>query len=485
MRLRQSRFLSIPEIEDVFSVALAADADPALAAVTEIPKPAELSWRDWTIFLLHTAAEIEHALMVQYLYAAYSLGAAPFEGPSVPANAEELVNDPDHGWRAMIVEIAKQEMGHLMTVENLLHLIGGPLNFEREDMPFRSLLYPFPLQLEPLSKTSLAKYISAEQPADPQRPPEVMEEIHRRATGATGGMAINRVGVLYHTLVKIFDDPTRLPDDEMDWRTKTTYQASQNDWLGSDTMLIREIGGRAEAVTALQLIGEQGEGPDGAAAGHLPEPSHFDRFFEIYEAFPETDPNVGPVPWKPARAVPTNPNTLADPDPDPEIEAGRITEPTSRLWAQLFNVRYRLLLLDLAHFLHLPDPLKDPATGAVTPRGRLRQWALLEMRGTGVRGLRGLAVQLTSLPRRPGGGSDVAGAPFELPYTLALPAQERDRWRLHLTLLDGSAWLVQQLEQAGGPNELLTELKLLDSRARPVIGGQIPQLPPQPPGPPG
>jgi hypothetical protein len=52
-----------------------------------IEKPDELTWWDWTVFLLHTAAEIEHALMVQYLYAAYSLADAGHTGTDVPPNA--------------------------------------------------------------------------------------------------------------------------------------------------------------------------------------------------------------------------------------------------------------------------------------------------------------------------------------------------------------------------------------------------------------
>ena len=41
--------------------------------------PPEFSGRDYLGFLLYIDAEIEHGLMVQYLYAAYSLG-----GPQVP-----------------------------------------------------------------------------------------------------------------------------------------------------------------------------------------------------------------------------------------------------------------------------------------------------------------------------------------------------------------------------------------------------------------
>lgn len=49
-----------------------------------------LSPHDSAIFFLHIASEVEHALMVQYLYAAFSLG-----GKQVPEDKKELVNE----WR--------------------------------------------------------------------------------------------------------------------------------------------------------------------------------------------------------------------------------------------------------------------------------------------------------------------------------------------------------------------------------------------------
>ena len=102
-----------------------------------------MSPRDEAIFLLHTAAEIEHVLMVQYLYAAWSL---PRDGPAVVGR-----------WRRDILQIAREEMAHFASVQNLLRLIGGPLNFDREDFPFRTDFYPFPFRLEPLGRASLAR----------------------------------------------------------------------------------------------------------------------------------------------------------------------------------------------------------------------------------------------------------------------------------------------------------------------------------------
>ena len=81
MRSRVSRHLG-PALEE--SSAVRRKAPAARLAVraakveAEVPPP-EFNGRDYAIFLLHVAAEIEHSLMVQYLFAAYSLG-----GPNVP-----------------------------------------------------------------------------------------------------------------------------------------------------------------------------------------------------------------------------------------------------------------------------------------------------------------------------------------------------------------------------------------------------------------
>ena len=68
-----------------------------------------LRGRDEAIFLLHIAGEIEHSLMVQYLYAAYSLDAH-----QVPGNRHENAVT----WQHAILDIAREEMGHLITVQN-------------------------------------------------------------------------------------------------------------------------------------------------------------------------------------------------------------------------------------------------------------------------------------------------------------------------------------------------------------------------------
>ncbi len=182
--------------------------------------PRELTPRGYTILLLYVAAEIEHVLMVQYLYAAYSLG-----GPQVPAEERDRVAR----WREVILGIAKEEMGHLLTVQNLLRCLGGPLNLDREDYPWDSEYYPFPFRLEPLTRKSLAKYVYAESPGPDQWKGPEADEIKKLAEEETGGEPIHRVGELYTQLEMLFADHDALKD--ADFRGSTfPFQANWDEW---------------------------------------------------------------------------------------------------------------------------------------------------------------------------------------------------------------------------------------------------------------
>ncbi|MBR0882995.1 rubrerythrin [Bradyrhizobium japonicum] len=112
----------------------------------QIDKSRELSWYEHLLVLLQMGASIEHALMVQYLYAAYSL--------------RDDVQQARY-WREILLLIAREEMGHLLTVQNILALLGGPINIDREDYPFHTPFQAFPFQLERLTHGSLACYCYA------------------------------------------------------------------------------------------------------------------------------------------------------------------------------------------------------------------------------------------------------------------------------------------------------------------------------------
>src|SRR5262249_6557100 len=140
----------------------AAALAPAQATVVaiDLPDPAGFPTPAEKVqFLLHAAAEVEHALLVQYLYAGYSLKkSGDVTDPQQKAALDQ--------WPKALRGIAREEMGHLMTVQNLLLLTRQPLHFERQAFPQPANLYPFKMQLEPLTQRSLAKYVIAESPFD-------------------------------------------------------------------------------------------------------------------------------------------------------------------------------------------------------------------------------------------------------------------------------------------------------------------------------
>jgi Ferritin-like len=192
---RMRTFVTAPH--GAIELALAAEAPSTVQVEIKLPDLAEYPTpRSKAKILLESAAEVEHALMVQYLYAAYSLKASDEVDP---ANADVLDETIESSWPQTLRAIAREEMGHFMTVQNLLMLLGLDPNFEREDSPFREDLYPFRLKLQPLTQASLAKYVVAEAPGDAEGIREIMD-IAEDKTGST----INRVGILYGLLGAVF-----------------------------------------------------------------------------------------------------------------------------------------------------------------------------------------------------------------------------------------------------------------------------------------
>ena len=76
--------------------------------------PFVIEHREALMYMLCQAAELEHGLMCQYLFAASSLKQRADEG----LTPEEL--DAVTRWRRMITHVATQEMLHLALVQNVL-----------------------------------------------------------------------------------------------------------------------------------------------------------------------------------------------------------------------------------------------------------------------------------------------------------------------------------------------------------------------------
>jgi rubrerythrin len=414
--------------------------------------------RDQAALLLSVAAEIEHALMVQYLYAAYSIRTD---------QEDHAARGTAIGIAGRILQIAREEMGHLITVQNLLHLIGAPPRFERQHSPFESELYPFRFKLEALSSGVLAKYITAEGPA--KRPEEMddatwarVQSIAAEARAANDGRPIRHVGAIYAALISLFEDPARGIQNDDFFTASAPLQAAYDDWgynpggalddtrqVLVSTFISQDLAElRRGAVEALRTISEQGEG-----FGLAPD-SHFERFLEIYDDFNR----IGSVVVLP---VSTNPSVLR-PEPNKaweemdlieavtiaQAEAGYIATRRTRRWAHLLNLEYRLLLETLAHYLRLPGEryiAGGDRLGDRTPRGYLLLWAFDAMRH-----IKKIAGKLVRLPLTEDPDDHrMAGPPFQLPYSLVLPDDERARWRTHLDVIRASRTVLEELRAAG------------------------------------
>jgi Ferritin-like len=388
--------------------------------------------REQAIRLLWIGAEVEHALMAQYLYAAYTIN---LQQP------EEAMRQDVLRWRNTILAIAREEMGHLATVENLLTLIGGPLHFDREDFPIVDPdLWPFPFELEPLSKLSLAKYVLAETPAeDVLVKLGLKDEIDaiKLSLKVGGDLTVHRVGLIYDKVNQLFtanpmpqgpdvppytdQNPSIATIDIQESAEK--YQVTPAAWgLGYADLLIETAHDRTSAQSAIHLVSEQGEGS--SVPSDL-DSSHFGRFLKIYREFPDSNS------WRPSHHVAINPTTKPGVnDPTRTIDGDACN------WAELSNLRYHMLLLYLHHSFLIEAPSTGPSR---SPRGSLISWTFGEMYN-----LRSLSEILMGMPLQPGSELN-AGPPFEMPYTLALPPREADRWRTHRDLLNASITLVGRM----------------------------------------
>jgi hypothetical protein len=124
-------------------------------------------------------------------------------GPQLSEEDQKLVRQ----WRDVIVQIAREEMAHWVTVENILTSLDAPLNFEREDFSIPWDLYPFAFELEPLTKRSLGKHVLAEMPAeDVVRKLGLEKEIDeiRKYVGSAAVhhmCTVHRVGIIYGAII--------------------------------------------------------------------------------------------------------------------------------------------------------------------------------------------------------------------------------------------------------------------------------------------
>ncbi|QEL13645.1 ferritin-like domain-containing protein [Limnoglobus roseus] len=433
--------------------------------------------------LLRKAAQIEHALMVQYLYASYSLRKSDDPALTTPEQKAAVGS-----WKNTITEIAKEEMAHLLTVQNLRLALSLPTVVERDDFPIIERIYPFDMHLEPLGRTSLAKYVVAESPVNAPNITDIVQ---------LAGGGVNHVGVLYALLGVVFarsvdeveadaeaadpwyemvrqvaylaysqHPPSRswhLPDDAFH-PASVAVQGTQADWVdnagGTEGMRVFTVGSRAEGKNALRDIGLQGEGMQNAASAD----SHFDRFRDVFRG-PTGNPIPFPKPgaWSPAYPVPQDPVISNDAN-DPHA----ISNPLAQDWAKLADHQYALLLGSLQQYF-LTTPTADRET-------------LLSAAVGAMRALKRASLQLVQLPRTVA-GADRAALPFTVPKDLpAIGAT--NLLPFCIATLNSAIALLDKMVTADPTNTVLTGMRTADTNLLAKLqqmNGGSPSPPPPPP----
>jgi hypothetical protein len=111
------------------------------------------------------AAQVEHLIMCQYLYASFSLKTGPDEG--LTAEQAEAAGR----WHEVLTGVAIEEMLHLALVTNLMTAIGAAPMLSRPNFPRQSEYLPPGVQfaLKPFGEASLTHFLYLERPEGMER----------------------------------------------------------------------------------------------------------------------------------------------------------------------------------------------------------------------------------------------------------------------------------------------------------------------------
>src|SRR6185312_11761199 len=260
-------------------------------------EPFVIEHREALFYMLCEASELEHGIMCQYLYAAFSLKQSADEGLTA-AEAEAVQR-----WRKHIFHIGAQEMLHLALVQNLLTATGAAPHLSRPNFPQPASHYPagVHLALLPFGEEALRHFMFLERPegmdledaagmaafanAVPAAVPRVqVGEIVPR------GQDFATVGHLYRSIEAGIAHLASKLGEEVLFIGPARAQATQQYFGWPELIPVTDV---ASAQRAIDEILEQGEGP----RGHWRD-AHFGQFVAILEEYlqlREANPAFDPV----------------------------------------------------------------------------------------------------------------------------------------------------------------------------------------------
>lgn len=369
-------------------------------------------------YLLCQAAELEHGLMCEYLYAAFSLKGQV--GPGLHAGHLAVVER----WREVILGVAREEMLHWALVNNVLTAVGSAPFVSRPNMPHQAAGYPAGVQLAllPFGERALRHFVYLErperteledaegfEPTGPPLPPMGPGDL------LPTGQEFATVSHLYRSIEAGLVRLAEKFGETGLFIGSPAAQASPTTFRWPDLVPITDL---ASATGAIERIVEQGEGARGDWRS-----AHYGRFvamLEDYLALRQDDPA-----FEPAHPV-TAAGVRAVEGVEPVV---RIGDPATAATSDLFNVAYDLLLQMIVRYFAFGHETAEQLQALAHASVSLMFGAI-----------KPLGLLLATLPVGPEHPRLTAGANFQLAYraNFLLP-HRRAAWIRFCERLDEAA----------------------------------------------
>jgi len=386
---------------------------------------AGLAHREALIYTLGKAAELEQLIMLQYLFAAFSLKQNVSEGLS----AETLV--AVQRWRRTLLSIGGQEMLHLALVQNLLTAVGAAPRLARPNFPMPAYSYPAGVRIEllPFGEAALRHFAFLERPegmdvADAEGFEAIGQAValpHDEGDEIVPHLQeFDTIGQLYRSIQAGFEHLADRLGPERLFIGPVNAQATEEHFRWEELVAVTDL---ASAQRAIDTIVEQGEG----ARGEWRD-AHFGRLLGILDEYLEikgADPTFEPA--RPVVAANVRPQATG-------VAVPLITDPGTTRCMDLLNVVYEVLLQLLSrYFAHTDESPEQLGVLAEVSVGLM--YAAIKPLGTVV----------TTLPVGWDMPGVTAGPGFELFYQVdyLLPHREAAWVLMEERLRDAAAFAVR------------------------------------------
>jgi CDGSH-type Zn-finger protein/uncharacterized Fe-S cluster protein YjdI len=316
-----------------------------------LPEAAVMPTRERLFYALCEAAELEHTLMCTYLYAAFSLKCGVAEGLSA-AEAEAVAR-----WRRTIIDVAIDEMGHLVAVWNITSALGAVPYFGRDNFPLNIGRMPagIVVKLAPFNPDTLQHFVYLERPHGSDEPEGRGFEPERRFTRGAflprlTPMPIDyeTVGVFYSDLGENLSRFAEAVGEKNAFCGHPGLQLSpaEVDLRGAERVICLKT-----ALAAFDAIVVQGEGAPKDATN-----SHFQRFAAIRDEY-RTLLKANPA-FTPAFPAAHNPVLRTPPRPEGRVW---IDNPQASACVDLANATYGLMLRLIGYAYSIVGPGEEKA----------------------------------------------------------------------------------------------------------------------------